>query len=209
MRRRIFWLSVVAWFPVATLGATAVVNTPGDGFLSMRSEPSTTTGFRLDKIPHATPLAIDDCIATSVNERWCKTTYQGKSGWVLDKYITQEADRRGPSSTVTIRTPDKGDAERKAILNAVRSEYDRPVVFEVLHLGVAGKWAWVTVRPKSADGREGYENQSVLLEKQGSQWRKIDGLDLGADCGEEPCPDTDQEALQRRHPEVPTALFKK
>lgn len=65
----------------------AVVNTPGDGFLALRNEPTIKSGRRLAKIPHGTPLQLGVCQPTSVGSHWCQTTYNGVTGWVLDRYL--------------------------------------------------------------------------------------------------------------------------
>jgi len=186
---------------------TGVVNTPGDGFLALRSEPSAKQGSRLLKIPHATPLIIGECVSNSRAEHWCKTIHQGQIGWILDRYIIKEDKARNSTSTAEAITLPQGNADRKAILDVIRVEYSSPVIFEVLHLKNSGNWAWATVRPKTTDGKEGYEDQSVLLQKVGNEWQKVDGLDRGADCGEEHCPETNIAALQRRHPTAPVSIF--
>jgi len=64
------------------------VNTPGDGFLALRSEPGIKGGYRILKIPHGTQLTIGDCVTDTDNGKWCKTEYGGQNGWVLDRYLT-------------------------------------------------------------------------------------------------------------------------
>ena len=66
---------------------TATVHAPGDGFLSLRSAPTTRTGKRLLKIPHGTPLTLDKCETRPGEGRWCKTSFQGAVGWVFDQYL--------------------------------------------------------------------------------------------------------------------------
>lgn len=61
---------------------TASVNTPGDGFLALRSEPSIRCGKRLLKIPHNTVLTLDECVTSEADGRWCRTGFQGEVGWV-------------------------------------------------------------------------------------------------------------------------------
>ncbi|MTW22617.1 SH3 domain-containing protein [Allochromatium palmeri] len=63
-----------------------IVNSPGDGFLALRSEPTTKGGRRLAKIPHGTTLRLGVCQPTS-NGSWCQTSYQGLTGWILDRYV--------------------------------------------------------------------------------------------------------------------------
>lgn len=65
----------------------ATVNTPGDGFLSLRSDPGTRSGVRLLKIPHGTALELGTCLPTPDGSHWCQTRYAGQTGWVLDKYL--------------------------------------------------------------------------------------------------------------------------
>jgi len=63
------------------------VNTPGDGFLALRSEPSAKTGVRLAKIPHGTQLSLGTCTPSSKGSNWCQASYNGFNGWVLDQYV--------------------------------------------------------------------------------------------------------------------------
>lgn len=70
----------------------ATANSPGDGFLALRSEPDTETGTRITKIPHGDRLEIGVCgvyMTTSRNNRgrWCRARYNGYSGWVFDAFI--------------------------------------------------------------------------------------------------------------------------
>lgn len=55
-------------------------------------------------------------------------------------------------------TPDKGSAERKAILNALRipveKDLKQKVVFVANDFKVAGNWAFIGGEPQSADGGE-------------------------------------------------------
>lgn len=67
------------------------VNSPRDGFLAFRSEPSANRGVREAKIPHGTTLKIYYCDALTVlggrRGRWCQVLYKGKVGWVFDAYL--------------------------------------------------------------------------------------------------------------------------
>ena len=91
MKKAIIPLLMSAITTSLAFGETVVVNTPGDGFLALRSEPSAKQGIRLDKIPHASFLSLGECVVTSATEHWCKTTYQGQNGWVLDRYVIKES----------------------------------------------------------------------------------------------------------------------
>lgn len=64
-----------------------MINTPGDGFLALRSEPTTKSGRRLAKIPHGTQIWLGECRSASNGAHWCQTTFQGFTGWVLDRYV--------------------------------------------------------------------------------------------------------------------------
>jgi hypothetical protein len=72
--------------PVLAYDDPVMVNSPGDGFLALRSEPTSKSGKRLAKIPHGTPLRLGVCQPTS-NGSWCQTSYAGLSGWILDRYV--------------------------------------------------------------------------------------------------------------------------
>lgn len=89
------WLKTMvlsACLPALAWGGPATVRTPGDGFLALRSEPSTEQGVRLAKIPHGTRLALGDCVRPTATQRWCRTSYGGQAGWVLDSYLDFVAD---------------------------------------------------------------------------------------------------------------------
>lgn len=75
---------------------SVTVNTPGDGFLALRSEPTTKSGRRLVKIPHGTPIQLGGC-QRDQGGNWCQTSYNGFSGWVFDRYVTEikEEGRKG------------------------------------------------------------------------------------------------------------------
>lgn len=73
---------------------TARANSPGDGFLALRSIPDAKTGLMLTKIPHGTNLEIIGC-QKSLSQlpgkrlgRWCRTNYNGQSGWVFDAFLS-------------------------------------------------------------------------------------------------------------------------
>ena len=68
-------------------GDFVTVESPRDGFLALRSEPSVKTGVRLAKIPHATVLTLGECRATGGEHIWCRTSFQGKTGWIAKRYV--------------------------------------------------------------------------------------------------------------------------
>ena len=57
------------------------VNTPNQGTLNMRAEPSTTAKV-LAQIPNGTQLEVQ--ITT---ETWSEVTYNGNKGYVMNKYL--------------------------------------------------------------------------------------------------------------------------
>ncbi len=77
--------------PPDKIGKTAYANSPNDGFLALRSEPNSETGYRLAKIPHGAALTVLNCPKPSndgkMPGRWCRVTYEGQSGWAFDKYM--------------------------------------------------------------------------------------------------------------------------
>ena len=68
---------------------TARVQTPGDGFLALRSEPTIRSGRRILKIPHGSGLTPDQCVTRPSDGRWCRTSLKGQSGWVFDRYLVR------------------------------------------------------------------------------------------------------------------------
>lgn len=70
----------------------ARVNSPNDGFLALRSIPD-TAGLMLAKIPHGTNVEIIGCQKNVTQKpgkrrgRWCRTDYNGQSGWVFDAFL--------------------------------------------------------------------------------------------------------------------------
>ncbi len=69
------------------------VNSPRDGFLALRSQPSVQSGYRIIKIPHGAVLSVYSCTGvTSVGGRrgrWCRTVYANNSGWVFDGFLVR------------------------------------------------------------------------------------------------------------------------
>jgi len=70
----------------------AIANSPTDGFVALRSEPSVKEGERLVKIPHGAELTLIGCQRQTetigkVKGRWCKTEYDSQEGWVFDAFL--------------------------------------------------------------------------------------------------------------------------
>ncbi len=80
--------------PTAPVIQTARVNSPGDGFLALRSIPDAKNGLMLAKIPHGTNLEIIGCQKTPSQlpgkrrGRWCRTNYNSQGGWVFDAFLS-------------------------------------------------------------------------------------------------------------------------
>ena len=68
---------------------TARVNSPGDGFLALRSAPSSETGERIMQIPHGAIVTVFACQSSSAGKkgRWCRVDYNGNFGWAFDGFL--------------------------------------------------------------------------------------------------------------------------
>ena len=62
------------------------VNTPNQGTLNMRAEPSTTAKV-LAQIPNGTKLEVG-----TITETWSEVTYNGIKGYVMNKYLGENKD---------------------------------------------------------------------------------------------------------------------
>ncbi len=72
--------------------ASARVNSPNDGFLALRSEPNSETGYRILQIPHGAVVKVTGCQDFRQNiggrsGRWCRVSYDGYTGWVFDGWL--------------------------------------------------------------------------------------------------------------------------
>lgn len=138
---------------------TAVVNTPGDGFLALRSEPSTKQGSRLVKIPHGTVLILGECVRPSASQTWCKTSYAGHAGWVLETYINRSEDAGASQS----------DADQRAILSMLQAvctpDWCRPSVDRVM-----GRYATGFMECT----KQNCESATAYFMKKGGTWELVD-----------------------------------
>jgi hypothetical protein len=78
--------------PVRTMGRNAWVNSPGDGFLALRSQPNTESGYRILQIPHGNYVHVISCQTYSQRlsgrtGRWCQVSYGGYTGWAFDGWL--------------------------------------------------------------------------------------------------------------------------
>lgn len=77
--------------PSGQMTTNVRANSPGDGFLALRTLPSATVGDRVLKIPHGAAFQIGACgpVQSSVHPgRWCQARYNGYTGYVYDYYVT-------------------------------------------------------------------------------------------------------------------------
>lgn len=78
--------------PSSTEITTVTADSPGDGFLALRSEPNSETGARLARIPHGASFTIGSCLDYKITARgnrgrWCAANYNGQTGWVFDAFV--------------------------------------------------------------------------------------------------------------------------
>lgn len=77
--------------PNQTATSSARANSPGDGFLALRTMPSSESGERILKIPHGAAVSVGGCLPAvrsgRKTGRWCRASYNGYSGWVFDAYL--------------------------------------------------------------------------------------------------------------------------
>jgi len=77
----------------AASGATA--NSPGDGFVALRSAPSVRYGYRVLQIPHGAYVEMYSCQpAEAILDRrrgqWCEVGYNGTRGWAFDGFLLRQ-----------------------------------------------------------------------------------------------------------------------
>lgn len=107
-------------------------------------------------------------------------------------------------------TPPKGSAERKLILDALRSQLRQDeieIVFVVRHLKVKDGWAWVHALPQSPDGASRFEDVSALLKKGGAGWDVVE-LPSGEEGDTEGLDSPDYFLnLKKRFPNLPPEIL--
>lgn len=108
----------------------------------------------------------------------------------------------------TAVTPPPGDSLRKEILDTLRQKVKRmhglDVVFVVKHLKVKDGWAWVHALPQSPDGKNRYEDISVLMQL---KWKVVEIPCTGGDGSECLAGEGYFKQLQKRYPGVAAELF--
>jgi hypothetical protein len=115
----------------------------------------------------------------------------------------------GPSLADGAVTPSPGSAERKAIMNTLRTflkeNLDVDAVFVVKWLKVRDGWAWVETDPQSPDGKSFYEPFLALLEKSEGVWAIAEIPSLEEDSP--PVDDAWFEGLLEDFPGLPRDVF--
>jgi len=79
-------------FPDDAVLKTATVNSPRDGFLAIRSQPSEDYGERLAKVPHGSDVLVTSCLERQVqvagrSGRWCLVVWEDHAGWAFDGFL--------------------------------------------------------------------------------------------------------------------------
>jgi len=106
-------------------------------------------------------------------------------------------------------TPPVGSAERKAIMNTLRTflkeNMDVEAVFVVRWLKVKDGWAWAETGPQSRDGKNHYEPFLALLEKSEGVWKIAEVPSLEEDAPS--IDDTYFKGLIEKFPGLPREVF--
>jgi len=100
-------------------------------------------------------------------------------------------------------TPAKGSAERKAILDAMRTNRgDTDVVYTPRVFLVQNGYAWVVAGTAVSSNQ--YEDEIALMRKVGGKWKFAD-----APCVEEACSMAKEiKKIQKKFPKAPRGIFK-
>jgi hypothetical protein len=114
-----------------------------------------------------------------------------------------------------LHTPEKGSAERKAIMDALREVFfkgsGQRVVFQVNHLKVHQGWAWADVTPLDDKGKAVAEGGPNLLHYEKGAWVVADltGVEDDPDNPMGPMDPTARyiKNLQKKFPGVPADIF--
>ena len=113
-------------------------------------------------------------------------------------------------------TPAKESAERKAILDSLRTVIRKmsglEVIFVVRHLKAKNGWAWVEADPQSVDGTQHYEPMTGLVHRKNGRWTYVEGPPEFAVCEQDPdCIDSARyfRKLARKYPAASPDIFPK
>lgn len=108
-------------------------------------------------------------------------------------------------------TPQRGTAERAAIMDALRAEVKKyhniDVLFVVHTLKLKDGWAWAITAPMSKDGINHYEDIIALLHEEEDAWKVAELV-----CTEIETPGCIDDpnffnGLQKRFPDVPKEIL--
>jgi len=122
-----------------------------------------------------------------------------------------------------VHTPPKGSAERQAIMDALRDEYnDRSspvyqahrgeITFVVNFLKVHNGWAWTYAEPHSSDSRDSFgENSGFLLHLENGKWKSM-ALPQMVDDPDDPenldyPGPKDVKKIKQKYPSIPSDIF--
>jgi len=110
-----------------------------------------------------------------------------------------------------LHTPEKGSAERQAIMDALRGS--EQVQFKVNYLKVHNGWAWVDTTPLDKKGQATAEGGPNLLHLENGNWKVMDLNKVPDDpndpLGPEDASPTYVKNLMKTFPGVPKDIFPK
>ena len=120
-------------------------------------------------------------------------------------------------STKAAHTPDKGSAERKAILDVLRDSYKKDsgqtVTYQVHYIKVHNGWAWVDTTPLDDKNKPVAEGGPQLLHFENDKWTIIDLSKVPEDpndpLGIEDASPGFIKNLRKLYPQVPLDIFPK
>ena len=128
---------------------------------------------------------------------------------------------RTEAVTDKLHTPLEGSAEREAVLDGLRRQwqtsrnpddgktYRGRITFHVGYLKVHNGWAWVNADPRSSVPRERFpENSGFLLHLQSGRWQvmKTPAMDDNGDGAFNPSP-ADLERIKKLYPSIATDVI--
>src|SRR5690349_8102388 len=154
--------------------------------------------------------------ATSLPQRR-NVKNQAKRLFILFACFALNAYLVSAQSASALHTPEKGSAERKAIMDALREEYlkgsGQRVIFQVNHLKVHQGWAWADVTPLDDKSKPVGEGGPNLLHYEKGAWVVVDltGVEEDPDDPLGPMDPTPRyiKNLQKKFPGVPSDIFPK
>lgn len=110
-----------------------------------------------------------------------------------------------------LHTPEKGSAERQAIMDALRGNQE--VVFQVNFLKLHNGWCWVDTTPLDKQGRATAEGGPNLLHLESGRWKVLDLSKVPDDpndpLGPEDASPTYLKNVMKTFPGVPRDIFPK